>query len=81
MQDLPKGVDKIGDRVRTVDVSNNMLDSLPASMTPLKKIERLVGANNNISTILCDMTEWSKLKVSSHNCLTRKYTECGRVSM
>lgn len=63
MQDLPKGLDKIADRVRTVDVSNNMLDSLPASLSPLSKIERLLAANNNISSILCDMTTWSKLKV------------------
>lgn len=63
MQDLPKGLDKLSDKVRTVDVSNNMLDALPASLTPLNKIERLVVANNNISNILCDMTAWSKLKV------------------
>lgn len=69
MQDVPKGLDRIADRVRTVDVSNNMLDSVPASLTPLSRIERLVMVNNNISSILCDMADWSKLKVCAQSIL------------
>jgi hypothetical protein len=63
MQDLPKGLDRISERIRVIDVSNNMLDNLPAVLTPLHGIERLVAANNNISTILCQMDAWSKLRV------------------
>lgn len=74
MQELPPGLQDLDGVVKVIDVSSNMLDSLPAVLSAMHKLERLIASGNRIAMIQCQMSNWTKLKVSlqmgyMHTCM------------
>lgn len=57
------GLQQLTDVVKVIDVSSNMLEALPASLSEMHKLERMIAPSNQISAILCQMSRWTKLKV------------------
>lgn len=57
------GLQQLTEVVKVIDVSSNMLEALPASLSGMHKLERMIAPSNQISEILCQMSRWTKLKV------------------
>eukprot|EP00892_Ulva_mutabilis_P006871 jgi/Ulvmu1/4556/UM002_0284.1 len=63
LKELPPGLQDLAEVVKVIDVSSNVLESLPAVLSEMLKLERLIASGNRISSAHCQMSNWRKLKV------------------